>query len=71
MDEDSPGWLEQLASLEREATEWTGNDARVLEYGEKDLANQRVSAVVEEAISDGIELFGSSRRLRLLTGGGR
>lgn len=71
VDEDSPGWLEQLASLEREATEWTGNDARVLEYGEKDLANQRVSAVVEEAISDGIELFGSSRRLRLLTGGGR
>jgi predicted nucleotidyltransferase len=71
VDEDSPTWLEQLASLEREATEWTGNDARVLEYGENDLADQRVSAVVGEAISDGIGLFGSSRRLRRLIAGGR
>lgn len=71
VDEDSPVWLEQLASVEREATEWTGNDARVLEYGEEDLAVRGVAAVVDEAIADGIELFGSRRRLRRLIGGGR
>jgi hypothetical protein len=69
VDEDSPVWLEQLAGLERKATEWTGNDARVLEYGEEDLAVREVAAVVDEAIADGIELFGSRRRLRRSIGG--
>lgn len=62
IDEDSPIWREQLSKLERDATEWTGNDARVLEYGAKELADQGVAAVVAEAVSGGIELFGDSRR---------
>lgn len=62
IDEDSPVWRKQLSELERDATEWTGNDARVLEYGAKELADEGVAAVVKEAISGGIELFGDSRR---------
>lgn len=64
VDEDSSAWREQLARLEREATEWTGNDARILEFGAEELAYQGAATVVEAAISDGIELFGSRRRLR-------
>lgn len=64
VDEDSPVWVGQLSELEREATEWTGNDARILEYGVAELADRDVAAVIGEAISEGIELFGSRRRLR-------
>lgn len=64
--EDSPGWRKQLASLERDATGWTGNDTRILEYGEDELAAGDVDSVVAEAIADGFELFGSGRRLRVL-----
>lgn len=64
VDQDSPTWREQLSRLEREATEWTGNDARILEYGVEELADRGVAGVVGEAISDGIELFGSRRKLR-------
>lgn len=64
IEEDSPVWRKQLFDLEREATEWTGNDARILEYGAEELADEDVAALVVEAVSDGIELFGSRRRLR-------
>lgn len=64
VDEESPEWLEQLATLEREATEWTGNDTRILEYGEDELADGGVEPVIEEALADGIELCGSRRRFR-------
>lgn len=64
VDQDALAWQGQLSKLEREATEWTGNDARILEYGVEELADQGVAEVVEEAISEGIELFGSRRKLR-------
>jgi predicted nucleotidyltransferase len=64
VDQDSLGWRGQLSRLEREATEWTGNDTRILEYGVEELEDRGVAGVVEEAISDGIELFGSRRKLR-------
>jgi predicted nucleotidyltransferase len=69
MDEDDPEWREQLASLERNATDWTGNEARVLEYAEDDLADGAVQRVVEEALVDGVELWGSRRQLRGLLEG--
>jgi predicted nucleotidyltransferase len=63
VDEEATAWREQVASLESDATAWTGNEARVLEYGEDDLADGPVGAVVEEALRDGIGLHGSRREL--------
>jgi predicted nucleotidyltransferase len=64
VDGDSDAWIEQLASLEREATEWTGNDARIVEFGEQELASGRLEGVIEDALSNGIDLHGSRRRFR-------
>ncbi len=66
-DPDSPVWRAQLQDLSRSATSWTGNDARVLEYGEMELAGLPPQPVLEEASRDGIEIFGSRRTLRTLS----
>ncbi len=68
VDEAMPEWGEQLASLGRKATEWTGNDARVIELSEADL--DAPVPLLDEAVHDGIDLFGSLRRLRNSTPGG-
>ena len=68
-EEEAAEWREQLANLERDATAWTGNDARIVEYGESDLADVTVRPVVEAALLDGVELSGSRRRLRSLLDG--
>jgi predicted nucleotidyltransferase len=67
VDEEAPEWCEQLASLESQATKWTGNDARVIELSEVDLS--RPIPLIDEAIRDGIDLFGSPRCLRDLAAG--
>ncbi len=65
VDAEDEKWREQLASLEQVATRWTGNDARVLEYGEDDLSRRRRrEPVVAAALDEGIELAGSLRSLR-------
>ncbi len=64
--EDMGEWREQLALLEAEATAWTGNQARIIEYGEDELGDAGVRGVVEGALVDGIELYGSRRSLRHL-----
>jgi len=64
IDEEGEGWQEQLASLENDATVWTGNEARVVDYGPPDLADPAALRVVEEALTDGIEIYGSRQRLR-------
>jgi predicted nucleotidyltransferase len=64
VNEDATVWRDQVATLENDAAAWTGNEARVLEYGEEDLADGSVAAVVEEALRDGVELDGSRRELR-------
>lgn len=70
--EESPVWQEQVSALEREATEWTGNDARVLEYAEEELTISDVAGLIEGAIAEGALVFGSRRRLRQrLSGEGR
>lgn len=66
VDEDSPVWRQQVSSLGREAAEWTGNDARILEYGEDELGDRAVADLVGDAIEYGIELFGVRRHLRNL-----
>jgi predicted nucleotidyltransferase len=65
-DADSDTWRAQLLELHRSATAWTGNDTRVLEYGEDDLSGARIEPVLEDALRDGIELLGSRRTLRML-----
>jgi predicted nucleotidyltransferase len=68
-DPDAPTWREQIAGLEEHATAWTGNDARIVEYGEEDLS--RKEPLLQDALRDGIELHGSRRALwRLAKAGG-
>jgi predicted nucleotidyltransferase len=62
IEEGTPEWEDQLASLSREATDWTGNDARAMELSEVDV--RAPLSLLDEAIRDGIDLFGSLRRLR-------
>jgi predicted nucleotidyltransferase len=57
--ESFPRWQEQLAALAREATEWTGNEARVIEYGKDDFADPEVRGVAMEALGDGIRIYGT------------
>jgi len=65
-DPDSDPWRAQLLNLQQSATAWTGNDTRLLEYGEDELAAGRTEPVLQDAVRDGIELFGSRRTLRKL-----
>jgi len=66
-DPDEPTWREQISSLEEQATAWTGNDARIIEYDEEDLAGDETEPLLRDALRDGIELHGSLRTLRRLT----
>lgn len=66
IDEDEREWREQLLGLERDATAWTGNQARVIEYDVAELTDSAVRSLVEEALRDGVGLYGSRRQLRLL-----
>jgi hypothetical protein len=50
------------------ASAWTGNDARVLEYGEAEARRLgRSEPVLVEAASEGVELAGSLGTLRRAT----
>ena len=71
-DPDDEVWRRQLVELQDAATAWTGNDARLVEFNETELAAQPTEALMEDVITDGIELHGSRRVLRrLLTGASR
>jgi hypothetical protein len=61
---DEPVWQEQLSKLQTHASAWTGNDARVLEFGEHELAGGEPQQVLMDAARDGIELYGTLRMLR-------
>lgn len=61
---EDPVWQAQLAALSSLATRWTGNDARVLEYGYEELSGLATSEpVLENAARDGIDLMSSTFRL--------
>jgi predicted nucleotidyltransferase len=66
-DEDDPQWREQLAGLERDATSWTGNEARIVEYAMHDLVDAEVQLVLAKALLEGVDLWGSRQDLRALT----
>jgi predicted nucleotidyltransferase len=57
-------WQAQVAALENEATVWTGNEARVVEYGRKDLADPAVRVIAREVLKDGVAIVGTRQRLR-------
>jgi predicted nucleotidyltransferase len=63
---DDPTWQEQLAELEREATAWTGNEARVLEYRGRDFADPEVRSIGRQVLRDGVPIVGSRLRIRKL-----
>ncbi len=61
---DEPIWQGQLSTLQTHASAWTGNDARVLEFGEQELTDGESPPVLADAARDGIELYGTLRLLR-------
>jgi predicted nucleotidyltransferase len=62
IDEENATWESQLGSLQQSATAWTGNDARVVELGEGELA--QAEPLLAEVVGEGIALFGSLDFLR-------
>jgi nucleotidyltransferase-like protein len=69
-DPDEPTWRAQISSLEEQATAWTGNDARIIEYDEQTLPGEEAEPLLKDVLQDGIELHGSLRTLRRLTRAG-
>ncbi len=65
-DPDEPTWRAQISSLEEQATAWTGNDARIMEYDAQALSRDEKEPLLEDVLRDGIELHGSLRTLRRL-----
>ncbi len=63
-DPDESIWQEQISTLQANASAWTGNDARVLEFGEQELTAGEPQQVISDAARDGIELYGTLRPLR-------
>lgn len=61
VDAGDPGWRRQVAALQTSVTGWTGNDARVLEYGPDDLNPDE--PVLQAAAGEGVDLNGSLRNL--------
>ena len=66
-DPDEPTWKRADLLTRRTSTAWTGNDARIIEYDEENLAEQETEPLLRDALRDGIELHGSLRTLRRLT----
>jgi predicted nucleotidyltransferase len=65
-DGEAPIWQAQLARLENDATVWTGNEARVVEYGRRELSDPVVRKIAQEVLKDGIPVYGTRVRLRNL-----
>ena len=62
---DDPAWRDQLHLLQEKASVWTGNDARILEFGEAELADLAGEEPVLASIArEGIVLAGSLAALR-------
>jgi predicted nucleotidyltransferase len=68
IDEDDPEWRRQVDALTTVATAWTGNEARVLEYGVQEV-RARVSLgdeVLDAIRREGIELAGTGAVIRVV-----
>jgi predicted nucleotidyltransferase len=63
-EKDDPLWQEQLAALEREATVWTGNEARVLDFASSDFADPEVRKIGRAVLRGGVAIVGDRLRIR-------
>jgi predicted nucleotidyltransferase len=64
--ESDPPWQEQLAELEREATAWTGNETRVLEFSGEDFADSEVQKIGRRILREGVPIVGTRAQIRKL-----
>jgi predicted nucleotidyltransferase len=60
---DDSTWSRQLGDLQALATACSGNDARILEYGLAEVKSATEEPVLDDALREGIELYGSRRTL--------
>lgn len=62
---DDPAWHAQIVRLSAEATNWTGNDTRILQVGLDDLADiDEPGGVLDDILREGIVLAGTENTLR-------
>lgn len=55
---EAEAWRRQVDDLQARVTSWTGNDTRILEYSEQELARRRKrDTVLRAALSEGIDLL--------------
>lgn len=66
VDSENQRWQRSLVDLSLAATRWTGNDLRVLEYGEAELSRRARSSepVLAAVLEEGIPLVGDPAWLR-------
>ena len=60
----NPVWQEQLAKLESDATAWTGNEARIVQFRVRELREPEVRKIAREVEREGIPIYGDASRLR-------
>jgi predicted nucleotidyltransferase len=66
-DSDGSAWVSRVMELERKAAAWTGNDARVLDFGEDEIPEGAAAEpVLRDILREGLVVLGSRRRLREL-----
>jgi predicted nucleotidyltransferase len=58
-------WQEQLAKLENDATVWTGNEARIVQFRVAELKDLEVRKIVREVSREGVPIYGDPSELRL------
>lgn len=68
VDPDDDLWREQLEALSRDASRWTGNDTRVLEFGDEEVSSGLAAGdqVLSDIAKEGVRLAGPSNYLRNL-----
>ncbi len=52
----------ELAEVQRLATAWTGNDTRVLEFGEGEVSGSEAKSVLEDALQEASSCLGRGVR---------
>lgn len=60
-DPDTPTWRDQISDLQANATAWSGNDARVVEYDEDELEQSATDPLLADALRNGIGLYRTPR----------
>lgn len=63
---ENEAWKTDIAKLSADASAWTGNDVRVLEFGEDEIDGRAadVDTVLSEIARDGITVYGPTNFLR-------